>query len=753
MIRTAITRPDDVDLSSCDREPIQIPGSIQPFGILLTFNPSDWTVAQASDNCTDAFGKPVDAVIGSTLADLFGAEKGAALRGWLQNPALERNPQFFGFLHLKGDTDGRMHSVVAHRSEGVVIVELEDASDGEPATQPILNPLIRNFVATMERAATSDELNQLAVVEFRRITDFDRVLIYRFDEDGNGTVVAEARNGETFPSLLGHRFPASDIPSQAREVYRLNRSRLIADATYKPVPIVPSRNPVSGRPLDLTYAALRSVSPVHVEYMRNMKTAASMSFSLLQDGKLWGLISCHHASPRVIPYGVRATGEFLSQVFSLQLEAKQRYADIESRIRLKSIEAKLLAFMAKEEDFLSGLVAHPTELLSFASANGAALVVDGRCTTLGEAPDEQKIAQIVKWLSEKVKRDIYHTDSLSADFPPAESVKDVACGLLALSISKVHRSYILWFRPEIVRTVNWGGDPRKPFSDADARIHPRKSFEIWKETVRNRALPWDLNQIETAEEFRNAIVGIVLRRAEELAELSAELKRSNRELEAFSYSVSHDLRAPFRHIVGYSELLREENDLSESGKRYVDTIIESAQYAGTLVDNLLSFSQMGRTAINPVTVNMTQLFRESIRDVMTEAAGRAVSWDLQDLPAAWCDPGVMHLAVRNLLSNAIKYTRNRAEAKIEIGSLEHDDEYVYFVRDNGTGFDMKYVGKLFGVFQRLHRMEDFEGTGIGLANVRRIVERHGGRAWAEGVLDAGATFYFSLPKVSEAKES
>jgi light-regulated signal transduction histidine kinase (bacteriophytochrome) len=223
-------------------------------------------------------------------------------------------------------------------------------------------------------------------------------------------------------------------------------------------------------------------------------------------------------------------------------------------------------------------------------------------------------------------------------------------------------------------------------------------------------------------------------------------------LEAFSYSVSHDLRAPFRHIVGYSELLLEEPGLSEEGRRYAGTIIESAQFAGVLVDSLLAFSQMGRTTIHPVAVDMEQLVDEVRRDVSAEAGGRRITWEVGPLPMAVCDPLMMRLAVRNLLSNAVKYTRGRDEAVIEVSGEAHPTENVFAIRDNGVGFDMQYVDKLFGVFQRLHRMEDFEGTGIGLANVRRIVERHGGRVWAEGAEDGGATFSFALPRAPRPEE-
>jgi two-component system, chemotaxis family, sensor kinase Cph1 len=398
-------------------------------------------------------------------------------------------------------------------------------------------------------------------------------------------------------------------------------------------------------------------------------------------------------------------------------------------------------------------VNHSDDLMMLAGAQGAAVLTQDHCWCLGQAPDKDQVRALFDWLSENHQEDVFATDNLSEVYPPARAYADRASGLLSISISKAHSSYVLWFRPEVVQTVKWGGNPQKPVQEeaGSLRLHPRRSFEIWKETVRNRSLSWNQSEIEAVKELRNAIVGIVLRRAEELASLSEELRRSNKELEAFSYSVSHDLRAPFRHIVGYSELLKkqESSTLSDKGKRYVDTIIEAAYTAGTLVDNLLRFSHMGRTALKPRQVDVASLVDE-IRQKLTMGIGdRKIQWVIGDLAPVNADPVLIRLVFENLLDNAVKYTRTREKARIEIGSARNGGETVYFVRDNGVGFDMKYIGKLFGVFQRLHRMEEFEGTGIGLANVRRIVERHEGRAWAEGELDKGATFSIALPDHQE----
>ena len=613
---------------------------------------------------------------------------------------------------------------------------------------------MRGFLERLQTIASTEELAELAAKEVRRLTGLDRALVYRFDEDWNGTVVAEDRN-ETLPSYLDLRFPASDIPAQARELYRLNRLRLIADANYEPVPILPALDPRTHAPVDLGFSVLRSVSPVHLEYMRNMGTHASMSISLLRDGKLWGLISCHNAVAKRVPYHVRTACDFIGQILSLQLAAKEHAATAERRIAHRVYQTRLLAHMAAEDHFFDGLVKHGNDLVAVAGAAGAAVVFAGNTALVGETPAREEVEGIIAWLAARGREDVFVTDSLASVMPDAEKLKDHASGLVAASISQLHDSYVLWFRPELVRTVSWGGDPRKraELEPDGLRLHPRKSFEVWKETVRLKSAPWHPTEIDAASDLRNTIIDIVLRRAEELAAMSEQLTRSNKELEAFSYSVSHDLRAPFRHIVGYAQLLKskEGRTLTDRGQRYIDTIIESAISAGTLVDNLLSYSQMGRATLVPISVDMNGLVGEVKRSLAPEMQGRDIEWHIGDLPATRGDPTMLRFVMQNLMSNAIKFTRDKRPAVIEIASRLGETETIYYVRDNGAGFDDAYVGKLFGVFQRLHRAEEFEGTGIGLANVRRIIERHGGRTWAEGEVDKGATIWFALPNGSERR--
>lgn len=730
------------DLSSCDKEPIRFPGSIQPHGFLLCLSPSRM-VLQASDNLAARAGMAAAEAIGRPLDQVIGAAAAAQLPG-LDAGQLGERPAYLATVRLP---NGAWFDVLGHAGDGLVLLEFEAIARTAPADFRDLFPLVGEFMQKLPGASSVDAMSQTAADQIRKLTGFGRVMVYQFDRDGHGHVIAESNDG-VHPSYLGQRFPATDIPRQARELYTINRIRLIQDANYTPSRLVPEVNPLTGQPNDLSFAALRSVSPIHLQYMRNMDTLASMSVSIIVKGQLWGLISCHNATPCPLEFDKRSACEQLGQVLSLSIESREDAGDLQFRLELRRIMVSMLAGLTHGSDFIDNMSQVFPELLRFARAGGAAIVVDDRIIRYGDAPDEAQVRDLVEWLNVHCHDDLYQTDHLSAAYAPALEFVRNASGLLAMPISRIHKHYLLWFRPEVVHTIDWAGNPREKDGapDRHAQLSPRTSFATWRETIHGNSLPWRSGELELAIEFRSALLAIALERAEQMAELADELGRANKELEAFSYSVSHDLRAPLRHIVGFSNLLMESDSDVEMRQRFLANIKDSARLAGKLVDDLLSFSQMGRAALRPVTVDMNDLVKGSIDKLEAEMGERQVEWRIGALPAIQADPTFLQLAVYNLLSNAVKFTGQQEFAIISVDATAMDKETVFRIADNGAGFNMDYVHKLFGVFQRLHRMEDFQGTGIGLANVRRIVERHGGRVWAESAPGEGATFYFSIPK-------
>lgn len=734
-------------IERCAQEPIHLPGSIQPHGLLLTLDEADLRILQASDNAERWLGVPVAELLGSDFTALVADD--VDLREHLKHlPDDEIFPFHIGDVCLRqGPLAGRPLTVLAHRHDHVLIAEFEPAQR-KPGVGLYGNlyPMVRAFVSSLHQAGSIGELLQRSVQEIKRITGFGRVKAYSFDAEGNGLVLAEVAD-PGYPQYLGLCFPAADIPRQARELYRINRIRVIEDAHYQPSPLVPAHNPRTGKALDMSFASLRSVSPIHLQYMRNMGTLASMSLSIVVDGQLWGLISCHHEQPRPVDFQTRTACELLGNMLSLQIESRESHANTQQRLVLRQRIVQMISSMADHDSVSDGLQALPTVLLDFAGATGAAIISAERIDLVGATPPAAQVNALVHWLARRGEEAVFHSDNVRRDIDELPELAEHVAGILAVAISQIHSHYLVWFRPEQARTVTWAGRPEKAIGPTGS-LNPRHSFERWQEEVRGFCAPWDPLVIDAVVELRAAVLGIVLRKAEELAQLAGELRRSNKELEAFSYSVSHDLRAPLRHIAGYTELLGEIEGagLTERGRRFLQHIDEAARFAGTLVDNLLNFSQMGRSALRLSDVDLNALV-ESIRaELAPDYQGRDIVWEVGDLPKLIADPAFINMALLNLIANAIKYTRGRTPARIEIGARQTETQTQIYIRDNGVGFDMAYANKLFGVFQRLHRMEDFEGTGIGLASVRRIVERHDGHVWAEGQIDQGATFHFALPR-------
>ncbi|WP_155403797.1 ATP-binding protein [Variovorax paradoxus] len=719
-------RPPEVDLSSCELEPIRVPGSIQPHGRMLVLQPDSMAFVAWSDNWPD-----------DQLAAAQETLRGLAL------PPLEAGatPVSLGALRLAGDT----FDVAAHRSERHLYLEFEAALPPAGNEAPIYS-LGRVFLPRLQEANTLERLTQLAAAEMKRLTGFGRCLVYRFDPAGHGEVLAEEAD-PGYDSYTGHRFPASDIPQQARALYLVNHFRLIADATYTPVPLRAADATLTAADLDLSQAQLRSVSPIHLEYMRNMGTLASMSVSIVIDGKLWGLISCHNHQPRFLDTGTRLACEHLGQLLSLQIQSKESNVAVAERLELRQLTLQIVSHLADSDATLQRLVAESSLMLRLARATGAAVVLDDEVWSVGDVPAREHVQELANWIA-GLGVEVYESSELPAHFPSAGEFLGVAAGVLAISISQVHRHLILWFRPEIVQTIQWAGDPQKPMPAASGRIHPRLSFSSWVEEVRGRSAPWTQAEVGAAAELRQALIGVVLRRAEELAAVATELGRVNKELEAFSYTVSHDLRAPMRHIAGYVDLVAQTEgaQLSERAHRYLGHVKDAAAFAGQMVDGLLDFSRMGRAALKQRMVDTESLVQGLVRELGRLEPGRRIEWDIDaGLPVLYADPLLLQVAVRNLLANAVKYSRTRDPQRIAVRAIRADLGSGLEVQDNGVGFQMKYVDKLFGVFQRLHQAEEFEGTGIGLANVKRIVERHGGTVWAKGALNEGAAFGFILP--------
>ncbi len=495
-----------VDPTNCDREPIHIPGFIQPHGVLLAADRKG-AVVQVAGDVKSLLGRAPEEALGMSLGALIG--EGAAKR--LREPSMQDATLSRTGLPLETEVLNRDRPLdaVAHMSEGVLIVELEPRWS-ENHGYPLM--LVQGMINRVQQESKPLGFLEAVTREVRAITGLDRVMIYRFEPDESGAVIAEAK-AEKLKTYLGLHYPASDIPKQARDLYLRNRIRLIPDVDYAPAPLIPALNPLTGRPLDLTFSTLRSVSPLHIEYLRNMGVAASMSLSLVVEGKLWGLIACHHSKPRYIDQAVRSACDLFAQMVSLQLGEKLATEAQTERLRMRQMHAGLVETMVGHEPLGETLIRSRPNLLDYIPAAGVAVWWEGRATKLGQTPTDEQLELLLTWLSSTASEGVFLTDCLSEHFPPAKEYAKTASGLLAISVSRTPRDYVLWFRPEVSRTVKWAGNPDKALglSDDGFRIGPRKSFAAWKEIVKEHSQPWGPHVEEAAQALRVSILDVVLK--------------------------------------------------------------------------------------------------------------------------------------------------------------------------------------------------------------------------------------------------
>jgi light-regulated signal transduction histidine kinase (bacteriophytochrome)/CheY-like chemotaxis protein len=511
-----------VDLTNCDREPIHILGAIQPFGFLLALS-NDWLVARASANVADFIGQAPDALIGQPLVQIFTSDAVHAIRNRLSLLRGEDGVERLLDRDLRGD--GRRYDLALHFSGGQVVIEAEPAQDdaGDAAGT------VRGMISRLDSSGTMETFFREGARQVRALTGFDRVMVYRFDESGAGEVVGEAvRPG--FGSFLGLHYPASDIPAQARILYVRNLFRIIANVGATPVPIVPARNE-RGAPLDLSLSVLRAVSPIHIEYLTNMGVAASLSISIVIDGKLWGLFACHHYTPRLPALERRALAELFGQMFAMKLESRERQIAAEYAANGRMVADRLLASVAGDSSLLDD-PAWLGEMLDDAiAADGVGVYINGRVALSGLTPTEDQFRAIVGALNGTAAGRVYATDRIADILPSAADHATVSAGLLALPISRRPRDYVVLFRQELLQSVRWGGDPHKPaeFGPNGPRLTPRKSFETWSELVRSRSTPFTPAEVRVAETLRATLIEVVLRLSDE-AHVERQLAAERQEL-------------------------------------------------------------------------------------------------------------------------------------------------------------------------------------------------------------------------------
>lgn len=760
-----------LDITDCDSEPVQTPGCVQAHGALLVLRLADLCVVQASDNAQAVLGCPVGMLLGQPVGALIGTDGEAQLRTLLLTQPVDRNPLYL--LTLSGGFAGcklaGMLDVTAHTMGGVVILEFE-VTGRTDAVSPDYYALVKKTVTRLQTAASLSQFCDLAAEEIRELTGMDRVLVYKFHEDGHGEVFAESRRPD-LDSWLGVNYPAEDVPKPARDIFSKIWLRPIPDMSDALAEMTPLVNPDTGQPLDMTYCFLRGVSLMCTQYYRNMGVAATLTMSIRRGEHLWGLISClYYAGPKYHSYQVRSACEFLAQVISLQHHAAEDREHVAYRLKLEAVHRQLV-MAAAGEGGLASLVNGSPSLLDGVDAGGAALYHQGRWRCLGATPDAAQLEGLGQWLSEAKfssgSKPLYATVNLARAYSGAKDFAAVASGLLALPLSRSGRDLMLWFKPQTLQAVNWAGVPHASKSTVQGpngpRPIPRRNFEVFVESVQESSLPWKQLELEAVAALRVQLVEIVVEQAERRLMLKAELARSKEELDVFKYVASHDIKEPLRGIHHYAFQLMEEAALpDEKDRTKLDRMRRLALRMDGLLESLLHFSQVGTADSILETVDLNEIVAEAVLMVGQPVQGQLELAVPRLLPTIQCNRAWCREIFVNIVSNALKYS-DSALKRVEVGSIAAIESHprpgcpqgsqqhtIYYVSDNGIGIPAKQFAQIFKLFKRLHGRDEYGGgTGAGLTVARKLVERHHGKLWLDSLPGKGTTFYFTLPGKDE----
>lgn len=766
-------------LEECAQEPIQYPEAIQEHGILFVIN-ENYEILRASNNTQHFLELPAKEFLNQKLHQFFELPEdfGQYYNPMFENAYSKTENMYFQTLsqyELIFIPQKKYFIATLTRVETNFILELEC----KPKEKEKLNPFVISKEILLDVNQYKEDLSHMledAIQKIQLLTGFGRVMVYKFAPDWSGEVITEVKI-ESMPSYLGLHFPASDIPEQARVLYTKNWIRVIPDVYYQAVPII-SNEMTPTKPIDLSHVSLRSVSPVHIQYLKNMKINATIAISLIINNKLWGLIVGHHPEPRSISVDKRNICEFIGQVLSLQINAYEKHkADLKrerTQTGLEIITSKLF----ENTNLFQELQDLSQRLIELVNAHSF-WIVWGQEEFLTEdipedAQERQKLLNFLKTYFKNhdtpyFSHQIGEFINLSPDF-----LKKVG-GVLAVSISIQQNLYLIWFKKEKISTVSWVGSQEKNlvFKDNRARLLPRNSFDVWKETVKGESAAWLVQDLEAVTALKASILANLLLNTEklreekkkleqevqkqtqdlqlakeELEELVNSLKESNDELKNFAYVTSHDLQEPLRQISTFTQLMERKisDKLNDKEHKYLDFIVSGTKNMQSLIDDLLQYTRLSGREHQATKVDLNKVIQKVLLVLSATIEESQAEIQVQNLPIIQAKELLMTQLFQNLLSNAIKYQRKGSIPKISITYEEQATHWQFVVKDNGIGIEEEFYETIFQVFRRLHTKMEYLGNGMGLTLCKKIVNQHQGEIWLESELGKGSSFYFTISK-------
>ena len=735
--------PLPITLSNCDLEPIHIPGKIQPHGFLIAVDYSG-LVQFVSDNATHFISKDIDKLLlGKSLSDVekfFSINVPAGyFTALIYNAAASGNFDDINPVKIKlGEHD--IH-VILSASSNYYLLEFEPMVSAQYAS---INKRLSQAIPQMLAEKNLLKLLEKTTTEISNIIGYDRVMIYRFAKDGHGEVIAEVKNDSLSP-FLGLHYPATDIPKQARDLYKISLTRLISDVNSIAADLITEAK--NDTQLDLSFSQLRAVSPIHIQYLKNMGVASSFSVSILCNDELWGLIACHNYTPKFIDFELRESAKLVGQVLSAAIIFRQEEADQQQYHQYHLNFDELSKYLQGNSTIEEALTKRLVNIMQVVNASGAVLFYENKLVTLGVTPTDIELLSLIKWLGEEKKKGHFYSSSLPAEYPAGEVFKNIGAGILSITLSKELNEYVIWFKPEILHEVKWAGNPDKTVTVSGNNvltIAPRQSFATWVEQVSATSESWTVDEIKSALRLKEEILSTLNVKASATRIMNERLKQAYEELDTFSFTVSHDLKTPITAIKAYSQLLVLEPGIAADNKMILQRISDRADKMNLMINAVLEYSRMSRHALQYDYINTEIIIKEIIEDLNHVYNATKVKVEVGETPGLQGDPVMLWQVFHNLLGNAVKYSQYSNPPLVKIEGKISGTQVFYTIKDNGIGIAQNNLDDIFLLFSRMENVKDIEGTGVGLAIVKKIMQKHNGSIWAESELGTGTTFFLSF---------
>lgn len=744
-----IVNRDLVTLTNCEHEPIHIPGSIQPHGFLIGLD-SDLKI----DFCTANISLFVDLqhtdILGKNFTAIFGSKQQEQILDYINEDKIQN------VFPLEINLLGKSFQVSIHKSYDIYVLEAEPKFADREKLADVYTQTIQ-FVTQMNNTSSLKDLCALVAEGTREITGYDRVMIYKFDEQYNGEVFAESCREDLEP-FLGLHYPHTDIPVQARELYIKNQLRLIVDINYKPVPIFTIDDNKENKNLDLSLSILRSTSPIHVEYLKNMGVGATLTISLIHHDRLWGLIACHHYSKKNISPEIRLAAKLQGQFITSQIDIRQSNDENVSAQRASLALEELTSLELPLSDDSLETIVNTQEILNLCNASGVSVSTKDKIYKSALAPSDEYIKALTEQITKQIPDKTFVTNKLSDYFPEIEHCPDFA-GILYHSLDS--HSHIIWYRPETISEINWGGDPEKAIVKDNNGLHPRNSFNIWKQIIKNQSNTWKQYEINTAIRYshtlHNHLMLIMLSKEEEKYRTQSEvLKETNSELENINWISTHDLQEPLRKIQMITSKMLTELDVIplESIHSSLVRVSKSAGRMRILLEDILKFTRIKNTRDVLQKVDLNQILKTTTAEMKENIKESKAVIQSENLPEVYAVSFLMRQLFSNLIQNSLKYASPDRSPVIKITASQEPELfghlnkiYCHWVNfsDNGIGFEQQYAETIFKVFSRLHNQDEYTGSGVGLALCKKIMQTVGGNIEAVGKVGEGTEIKIYFP--------